>query len=319
MIEGMIRAVEAAARATRFVQSASCVDGLAKDDRSPVTVADWASQAVVAIELGATGPIVGEEDAGALRAPDAEPLRLRVVAAVSHALGRAVTTEEVLDAIDAGRADPCGAYYTLDPVDGTKGFLRRQQYAISLAFLQDGVVRAGVVGCPNLPEREGDYDSSDPKGCIAWAVHGGGAAIRSGQGPVRRLAIAPWQPGQPVRSCESVESGHSKHDLSAELLAAIGTPGQPARLDSQCKYVVVARGGADAYMRLPVKADYREKIWDHAAGALVAAEAGAKVVDVDGRPLRFGDSRELIHNRGVLAGHPVIVDRLVEAYAARVR
>jgi len=319
MIEAMIHAVEAAARATRFVQSSSRVDGIAKDDRSPVTVADWASQAVVSILLGSGHPIVGEEDAGTLRAPESEPLRERVVEAVSHALARPASAGEVLDAIDACRAAPADMYYTLDPVDGTKGFLRRQQYAISLAFLRDGVVRSGVVGCPNLPADDGEYDTPDPLGCLAWATFLGGAQMRHGHGPAHRLAIAPWRPGQPVRSCESVESAHSKHDLSAALLEDLGAAGRPARLDSQCKYVVVARGGADVYMRLPVKADYREKIWDHAAGALVASEAGARVVDVDGQPLFFGRSRELTENRGVLAGHPEVVRRLLEAFAARVR
>ena len=78
--------------------------------------------------------------------------------------------------------------------------------------------------------------------------------------------------------------------------------------------MVVSRGGADAYLRLPTKKDYREKIWDHAAGALVATEAGALVCDVAGRPLDFGCGRELSENRGVLAGHPEIVRRLVELH-----
>ena len=103
----------------------------------------------------------------------------------------------------------------------------------------------------------------------------------------RAARFADWRFGALVRSCESVESAHSKQDLSAELLQAIGAPGTPARLDSQCKYVVVARGGADIYLRLPVKADYREKIWDHAAGALVATEAGARVCDVRGQRPRL--------------------------------
>jgi 3'(2'), 5'-bisphosphate nucleotidase len=210
---------------------------------------------------------------------------------VSHALGRRVSEAACLDAIDCGRAEPGPRFLTLDPVDGTKGFLRQQQYAISLALIERGTVELGVVGCPNLPDDGGDYDSADATGALAF----------------------------PVRSCESVESGHSKQDLSVELLAAIGAPGKPARLDSQCKYVVVARGGADIYMRLPVKADYREKIWDHAAGALVAAESGARVCDVDGKPLDFSRGRELTENRGVFAGHPAVVDRLVAAYAARVR
>lgn len=321
MIQSMLAAVEAAARATRFVQASSRLDGISKEDRSPVTVADWASQAVVALSIGQCGvPLVGEEEASALRAPESAPLRARVVAAVSHALGREVDERACLDAIDSGRASPGGRFLTLDPVDGTKGFLRRQQYAISLALIDGGSVESGVVGCPSLTDDDGagDYDSQDPCGCIAFAERGRGAWIARGASAPVRMACAAWRPGDPVRSCESVESAHSRQDLSVDLLAAIGAPGRPARLDSQCKYVVVARGGADIYMRLPVKADYREKIWDHAAGALVAAESGARVCDVDGRPLDFGHGRELAANRGVFAGHPLVVDRLVAAFAARI-
>lgn len=333
MIDRMKDAVAAAARATRFVHASTSLAGVSKDDRSPVTIADWASQAVVSMHLGTDVPLVGEEDAATLRAPESASLRARVAEAVSHALGRATSESACLDAIDAGRAAPCARFFTLDPVDGTKGFLRRQQYAISLALIDNGIVVRGVVGCPNLPDdvsdhdtgndstgndSTGNYDSADPIGCLAFAERGRGAFIQRGDGAPQRIHGAAWSVGAPVRACESVESGHSKQDLSAELLAAIGAPGRPARLDSQCKYVVVARGGADIYMRLPVKADYREKIWDHAAGALVASEAGARVCDVDGKPLDFSRGRELTDNRGVFAGHHEIVDRLVAAFAARV-
>lgn len=318
----MLRAVEAAARATRFVHASSSLAGVSKDDRSPVTVADWASQAVVAITLGDSQhtsgiPLVGEEDAATLRAPESAPLVARVVEAVEHALGRGASVSECLDAIDAGRAQPCERFFTLDPVDGTKGFLRRQQYAISLALVVGGMVDRAVLGCPNLAQTEGDYDAADPVGSFASATRGGGAFLHSSFGIPTPIRIAAWQEGAPVRACESVEAAHSKQDLSSELLAEIGAPGAPARLDSQAKYLVVARGGADVYMRLPVKKDYREKIWDHAAGALVATEAGARVTDVDGRPLDFSCGRELSRNRGVFAGHPAILDRLLAAYALR--
>jgi 3'(2'), 5'-bisphosphate nucleotidase len=315
----MLRAVRRAMQATRIVQASAKLDGLSKDDRSPVTIADWASQAVVALELGpllANTPLVGEEDAAALRAPESAPLLAQVVDAVSRALGRPVKRQECLAAIDVGRGAPnAKAFFTLDPVDGTKGFLRRQQYAISLALIEGGVPTYGVVGCPNLPAEGGDYDRADPIGCLAFAIKDGGAWLERDHGEPQQLHVRDWKPGAPVRACESVEAAHSKQDLSAEMLGLLGAAGTPARLDSQCKYVVVARGGADAYLRLPVKADYREKIWDHAAGALVASEAGAKVVDVEGFPLDFGRGRELTANRGVLAGHPAIVDRLMIAYA----
>jgi 3'(2'), 5'-bisphosphate nucleotidase len=71
-------------------------------------------------------------------------------------------------------------------------------------------------------------------------------------------------------------------------------------MDSQAKYAAVARGEADIYLRLPTRSDYREKIWDHAAGALIVSEAGGVVSDVSGRPLEFTHGRELAANRGVI-------------------
>ena len=80
--------------------------------------------------------------------------------------------------------------------------------------------------------------------------------------------------------------------------------GHPAQLDSQCKYAVVARGQADAYIRLPTRADYVEKIWDHAAGALIAAEAGALVSDIHGLALDYTQGATLKRNRGIVCAVP---------------
>jgi 3'(2'), 5'-bisphosphate nucleotidase len=103
-----------------------------------------------------------------------------------------------------------------------------------------------------------------------------------------------------VRFCESVESGHSAHGDAAAVAGRLGITSPPLRMDSQAKYAVVARGDADIYLRLPTSADYREKIWDHAAGALIVAEAGGAVTDIQGRPLEFHHGRELVANRGVI-------------------
>ena len=57
---------------------------------------------------------------------------------------------QVCDWIDHGSADGGERYWTVDPIDGTKGFLRGQQYAVALAFVVDGEVQVGALGCPNL-------------------------------------------------------------------------------------------------------------------------------------------------------------------------
>lgn len=63
--------------------------------------------------------------------------------------------------------------WTLDPIDGTKGFLRGEQYAVCLAFIVDSVVQIGVMGCPNLPTS--GMNSEGEKGCLFVAVRGHGA------------------------------------------------------------------------------------------------------------------------------------------------
>jgi len=78
-------------------------------------------------------------------------------------------------------------------------------------------------------------------------------------------------------------------------------------MDSQAKYSVMAAGDGDLLFRLLTKAqpDYREKIWDHAAGSLIIEEAGGRVSDLMGRPLDFTQGRSLTNNVGIVAtnGH----------------
>jgi 3'(2'), 5'-bisphosphate nucleotidase len=79
------------------------------------------------------------------------------------------------------------------------------------------------------------------------------------------------------------------------------------RIDSQAKYGVVACGQASLYLRLPSPKtpNYREKIWDHAAGSILIQEAGGKVTDVHGNSLDFTCGAELIANRGVIVSNAV--------------
>ena len=112
-----IDAVAAACRVARSVQQdLARVQQLTKDDRSPVTVADYAVQAIVAMALRDSTQqvlIVGEEHASALRKPEHDSIKRAVVEAVRMVHGDA-TEDEVLDAIDAcdhdGTAD---SFWTL--------------------------------------------------------------------------------------------------------------------------------------------------------------------------------------------------------------
>lgn len=311
-LEAGRRAVEDASLVCRQVQRAlDQVKAITKDDKSPVTVADYASQAIVAHRLReALGPVVlvGEEGSAFLRDEDNQTYRDATLAAVREVWPEA-DERTLLDAIDAGAGDPSHAsFWTLDPIDGTKGFLRGQQYAVALAYIERGRPVIGVLGCPNLPSSFTDpLDRADSHGCLYFTISGQGLwevhADKQGA-PPKHIHRALREPGDPIRACESVETAHSKQDDTAKILARVGSAGEPVRLDSQCKYAVVARGQADAYLRMPTKKDYVERIWDHAAGALVAHEGGCVVTDIHGRDLDFAHGRGLETNRGIVCAPP---------------
>lgn len=319
-----ISAVAEACRVTRAVQTQlQHHKTLTKEDLSPVTVADFAAQAIVCLRLRAgLGPfaLVGEETADDLRR-DAHRGTAAAVAEAVRAIWPGISETEVLTAIDLGNHDASAdTYWTLDPVDGTKGFLRGGQYAISLALIERGQVVAGVLGCPNLGQNfTRPFDQPDPEGTLFYATAGGGAFSLSAAATneaAQAIHIASARSQRELRMCESVESGHSRLDSAHQIRMDLGVAVAPARLDSQCKYAVVARGQADVYLRLPTRSDYVEKIWDHAAGALIAAEAGALVTDIDGRVLDFSRGTGLSANRGVVCAAPAVHPRLLEAIAA---
>jgi 3'(2'), 5'-bisphosphate nucleotidase len=289
-------------------------DTLTKGDDSPVTVADFAAQAVICAALGeqlGRFDLVGEEDPAELRDDATSSLRDGVVGLVGAHLGRSVTATTVLDWIGLGGADgTTDRYWTLDPIDGTKGFLRGDQYAIALALVERGEVVLGVLGCPNLPNPDGS------RGAI-FAAGGGTSRVWYGSA-AEPVTVRVARPGSlaDARVCESVEAGHSDHDQSARIVDRLGIAADPYRIDSQCKYAAVARGDASIYLRLPTRVDYREKIWDHAAGMLVVEHAGGRVTDVTGAPLDFGHGRRLEQNRGVVATDGAFHDEVVDAVTA---
>ncbi|MCG6158608.1 3'(2'),5'-bisphosphate nucleotidase [Rubinisphaera margarita] len=314
-----LQAVAEAAKLCRSVNSRIAPDVLEKKDKSPVTIADFGSQALVARVLETHFPddaIIGEEDAAELRQPEQAGF-LKAIHDEMIRLDLNPSDEAIFNWVDrCSQKEHCDRFWTLDPIDGTKGFLRREQYAISLALIVDGVVTVAAVGCPNLGA---DVDTPPEGGGLVFAaVRGQGATVRSlvsllNPEPVR---VSSRTKMSEKRFCESVESGHSSHNDSAEVASRLGIKADPVRLDSQAKYCVVARGEADIYLRLPTRPGYQEKIWDHAGGVLVVEEAGGTITDVTGKPLEFTHGSTLKENRGVVVSNGSGHDEIIAALAA---
>jgi 3'(2'), 5'-bisphosphate nucleotidase len=312
-------AVRAAAWLCEDVRREMVGAALEKSDKSPVTVADFGAQALICRALAEAfpdDPVVGEEDAAALRAPEGAAMRARVTGFVGRRAAGAKDAA-VMDWIDHGGADVSSRYWTLDPIDGTKGFLRGDQYAVALALVEEGDLKVAVLGCPYLPVSADAADGE--RGVLFSAVRGRGAsAAKLSGGAGAKVRASDGVNPALMRMVESVESGHANHSLQEDVARRVGLVSAPVRMDSQAKYGAVARGQAALYLRLPSPKtpDYRENIWDHAAGALVVEEAGGRVTDVRGASLDFAGGRRMMDNRGVVVSNGRIHDGVLEVLAA---
>jgi len=284
------------------------ISSVSKADLSPVTVADYGAQAALNLVLlhslqgagavhavlgGGSPPqpfrVVGEEDAGSLGSEDA--LLASVVAALSASMGpRAEFVgggggggggewggSDVLRAVglgscpgglaSEGQGDSRG-YWVMDPIDGTKGYLRGGQYAVGLAYIQDGRPILAVMACPVLPypawteaaaaaaaSGTGSSSAQGASGALFAAVLGGGATQEPlfPEGPEQAeplpISTARDRPLAQCTLCESFERGHSSHSTSSLVRSALGMGTAPIQMDSMGKYALVARGCGDLYFR----------------------------------------------------------------------
>ncbi|CAK7270254.1 3'(2'),5'-bisphosphate nucleotidase [Sporothrix epigloea] len=332
-------AVQRAAILTKRVFHEKAKGTVSKDDKSPVTVGDFGAQSLIISALRHSFPtddIVAEEEADQLRVDAAlrdaiwgfvKDTKLDDDGAEEVLGGPIPTVDAMLDLLDQGKSagGRNGRIWTIDPIDGTKGFLRGGQYAVCVGLIVDGDVKVGVLGCPNLPTDDAtkltvdvganQTDEGSSTGVLFSAVKGQGAysqplAVGSVQ-PAHRISMnsafsSDSKDLSGASFCESVEAGHSNQSDSAKIAQILGITKPSVRMDSQAKYGSIARGAGDIYLRLPVSATYQEKIWDHAAGDLIVREAGGRVTDTLGRPLDFGHGRTLAENKGVVAAPAAI-------------
>jgi 3'(2'), 5'-bisphosphate nucleotidase len=317
--EFALSAVRTTAELCRSIQQEMVTPALSKSDHSPVTVADFASQAVFASMLLEHFPqdaLVAEEDSRVLQqAQQAQTLKA-VTAYVGRLLPQA-DSDQVCRWIDHGTGGAARRFWTCDPIDGTKGFLRGDQYVTALALIVDGKVEVAALGCPNL--KANLQPAIGGSGCAVIAVRGEGAWSTPLKGEeARKLNVSAVDDPGNARVLRSFESGHTDSSKIEALLSTLGIAAEPVLMDSQAKYALLAGGSGELLFRLlsPGQPDYREKIWDQAAGSLVVEEAGGRVTDLRGQPLDFTRGRQLTANFGVLASNGQLHQAALDAIRA---
>jgi len=286
-----------------------------KPDRSPVTIADFGSQAILCKVLKEKFPqdtIVAEEDSEELRKPDRSRVLEQVTSYVAQFLPGS-SQRDVCSWIDSGSGSVAERYWAMDPVDGTLGFLRNDQYAIALALIENGIVKLGLLGCPNLYVDPKQADGE--KGCFFLAIRGKGSVQINHAGARTPLAVSKVGDSREASLTESVESDHGDPLAHRRLARSLEISRPSLKMDSQAKYGIVARGEVTFYLRVPSGSApaYKEKVWDHAPGMIIVEEAGGKVTDMLGRPLDFSSGIKMEKNHGIVASNGFLHDVILRA------
>jgi 3'(2'), 5'-bisphosphate nucleotidase len=186
-----------------------------------------------------------------------------------HAFPRDALCAEEETAMLAEAAHTGPRLWIVDPIDGTRGFARKNgEFSVMVAFVEDGQLGVGVVLEP-VRER------------LTYAVRGGGCWRRDGGAATAtacRVSSVSKLTASTLTQSRSRSTGPS---LQARAL----NPGRVVETYSAgIKLALVARGEADVYVN-----DYREfHDWDIAAGHILVIEAGGQVTGLAGETLRYG-------------------------------
>lgn len=171
-------------------------------------------------------------------------------------------------------------YWLVDPLDGTHGFVRRSgEFAVNVALVEKHRPVIGVVSAP-------------AEGIVYFARAGAGAYRRNRDGQVTQIS-ARGHPRDPIRV---ITSRSRRNPLTRDYIAALGAV-DIERLGSALKSCRIAEGRADVYPGFS-----RTSEWDTAAAQCVLEEAGGRLMDVHGRPLRYNCGPDLDNPRFLAVG-----------------
>ena len=225
-----------------------------KEDKSPLTEADKAAHDVIMAGLTALPegiPVLSEEDAEGF-----------------------------------GGTDANGRYWLVDPLDGTKEFIKRNgEFTVNIALIENGRPVLGVVVAPAL---EVSYLAAEGVG--AFKVEWG--ADKAGDRTPIRVA------GKPAGGATWRVVGSRSHP-SPDLAAWLEQLGRHdmVPMGSSLKLCLVAEGAADVYPRLGPTC-----LWDTGAAQAVVEQAGGRVETLEGKPLSYATPSEKLNPYFVVWG-----------------
>ncbi|UKZ81743.1 hypothetical protein TrVFT333_009515 [Trichoderma virens FT-333] len=329
-LETAFGALRQASKLSQLIISSQDKGTITKDDFSPVTIADFAIQALLISTFKDAFPedtFVGEEDAADLRANEALMSRvwdlLNTIAQEEDTQKGACKLPQTKDEMRARAIQGAGSgrVWVFDPIDGTKTYLRGELYAINIGLIVDGKQTLGVVGCPNLslnhkgPLRNSDIDP-EGKGCIVYAIKGHGAFARSlhdgSQDAVQLPKQSATQELSFVTCIGLVDSAlDGVHEVVAERLG-VYFPGSDL-VPWVLRWAAMALGIGNTTVWVYKRRDRFAKSWDHSGAMLLFEETGGKITDVHGKDIDLSAGRKLSANFGFVAAPVAIHDKVLKA------
>ncbi len=290
---------------TQYQKNYPLVPAWKKADGSFVTPADYGIQYLLRTQLSeafSSIPFIGEETLD----PDLDLHKAPKILEFVHQFAPETTIDDLLTILSPTETTS-SLFWLVDPIDGTAGFIKKKFYAVAVSLIYETRPVLSVVAMPAANHTFKVYSAA--KGCGLSVF---GSAVPSRQA----LQSGKIQTG---RFCEaSLAARNQQHFATRQL--SLRLPGSPQayRIDSQCKYALVAENSVDFFIRFPFTAS-QAHCRDHAPGAFLVEEAGGIVSDVHGNPLRYNCKDFVLDNHPIIiaSGNQETHDRILDILQAQ--
>ena len=248
-LDTLLRIAKTAGNAILSVyQRAGDVDVTIKDDNSPLTEADRDAHEIIIAELKRftpSIPILSEESDG-------------------------ISVDERLS---------WSRYWLVDPLDGTKEFIKRNgEFTVNIALINNGAPELGIVHVPVT-----NISYLGKTGVGAWKV------AATGEADAISITNFDLNPGQVRIVASRSHSGDLLDQLINTMEAELGKA-EVVSMGSSLKICLLAEGKADIYPRLAPTSE-----WDTAAAHAVLAAAGGDIVDTEFQALRYNQKESMLN------------------------
>jgi len=262
-----------------------------KQDKTPVTYADLATQIFIISELKKGFPndqIIAEEE-GSLIDENSKKIFKKCFKDLN------IDVKSIKDTVNY-RGGPSERQWSIDPIDGTQGFVEGLSYAVGLGFMVNSNPKVCAIAVPNYNE-DGLAIFTAEKDQGARASYGGKDAIS--------IYVSVQTEIEKIRMCHSL---HYDKPWVMEFAEKVGIK-QFIQIDSMLKYCMVADGSADLYIK-PLDPEHTFT-WDFMPGDLIVREAGGKITDLKGAPLKFKLNNCIFTAPGYIASNEILHEKIL--------